>query len=384
MWAACLLLRNLLIEIENKIAYYPKLRQVNARYGAYLKFNYTRAFIKNTGEKYMIKFRPFNYSDEDYAAMVNVWNAVWTDQPASMEYEQRVDRDRNPQYLFERLLAVSFPQETVVGYANFGHRPWSYHPQKFFIDIYVSPTDQGRGIGSYLYDQFLMEIEAQHPIMLESGTREDKIQAMRFLEKRGFQVATRLPTSQLNAAEFDKTPFLPFLEKVQASGLQIKSFRELSASRADHLPQLYDLHNEVEQDVPWHEEIKQFPFEQWKKGYENNPDLLEDGYFVALDGEKYVGVSYLWSSQATDEILYTGFTGVRRAYRLRGIATALKVLAIEYAQSHPTKSGRPVRIRTNNEESNPMFQINLMLGFKELPAWLAYVKHLDGGQTTST
>lgn len=332
----------------------------------------------------MIKFRPFNYSDEDYAAMVNVWNAVWTDQPASMEYEQRVDRDRNPQYLFERLLAVSFPQETVVGYANFGHRPWSYHPQKFFIDIYVSPTDQGRGIGSYLYDQFLMEIEAQHPIKLESGTREDKIQAMRFLEKRGFQVATRLPTSQLSAAEFDKTPFLPFLEKVQASGLQIKSFRELSASRADHLPQLYDLHNEVEQDVPWHEEIKQFPFEQWKKGYENNPDLLEDGYFVALDGEKYVGVSYLWSSQATDEILYTGFTGVRRAYRLRGIATALKVLAIEYAQSHPTKSGRPVRIRTNNEESNPMFQINLMLGFKELPAWLAYVKHLDGGQTTST
>jgi len=103
-----------------------------------------------------------------------------------------------------------------------------------------------------------------------------------------------------------------------------------------------------------------------------------------VDGDEYVGVSYLWGSQATDEILYTGFTGVRRSYRHRGIATALKVMAIRYAQSRKTNSGRPVVIRTNNEETNPMFQINLMLGFQELPAWLAYVKHLDSAQEIST
>ena len=70
--------------------------------------------------------------------------------------------------------------------------------------------------------------------------------------------------------------------------------------------------------------------------------------------------------------LETGLTGVRREYRRRGIATALKVMALQFARENGY-----TEIVTDNEENNPMFQINLQLGFEPQPASLDYVRHLQ-------
>jgi len=37
------------------------------------------------------------------------------------------------------------------------------------------------------------------------------------------------------------------------------------------------------------------------------------------------------------------------------------------------------RVITDNEENNPMFQINLMLGFRTQPAWLSWQLNLAKG-----
>jgi len=63
------------------------------------------------------------------------------------------------------------------------------------------------------------------------------------------------------------------------------------------------------------------------------------------------------------DILETGLTGVDRQYRRRGLATALKCQVIEVAQRLGAR-----RILTSNEENNPMFQLNLRLGFEAQPA----------------
>ncbi len=60
-----------------------------------------------------------------------------------------------------------------------------------------------------------------------------------------------------------------------------------------------------------------------------------------------------------------------RPYRRRGIATALKLRTIDYAQQHGARS-----ITTGNEENNPMYQINLALGFQPKPAWISYRKQI--------
>jgi GNAT superfamily N-acetyltransferase len=77
-----------------------------------------------------------------------------------------------------------------------------------------------------------------------------------------------------------------------------------------------------------------------------------------------------------DRILYTGFTGVLPTYRRRGIATALKVRALTYARGLLTSTGEHPLVRTGNEENNPMLQINLCLGFVELPGEVILLKEL--------
>lgn len=92
-----------------------------------------------------------------------------------------------------------------------------------------------------------------------------------------------------------------------------------------------------------------------------------------------IALSFLWQTEADDRFVYTGLTGVKRDYRRRGIATALKVKSIEVAQ----KDGFEF-IETSNEENNPMFQLNLQLGYKPAPAWLRFNKEPTEVFTKST
>src|SRR6185437_6935280 len=63
------------------------------------------------------------------------------------------------------------------------------------------------------------------------------------------------------------------------------------------------------------------------------PYVLPDAYFIAKRGDEYVAVSDVSLFEAVPGGLTQGFTGVRREYRRRGLATALKLQGIVYAQS---------------------------------------------------
>jgi GNAT superfamily N-acetyltransferase len=80
-----------------------------------------------------------------------------------------------------------------------------------------------------------------------------------------------------------------------------------------------------------------------------------------------VGMSNLWVNDTTYARLDTGLTGVVRSHRRRGIATALKLRTIAYAQQRGART-----IEAGNEEHSPMYQLNLRLGFCPRPAWVSY------------
>ena len=315
--------------------------------------------------------RPFDDSDRDYEASVAIWNAIWPDDPGSIEGMRYANEVREKKYVFRRLMAELDGE--IVATAIYREPPWSYAPGKYDVLIRVLPEFQLRGIGSTIYDYIMERLEEQKhkPINLHADAREDQPHSVKFLTDRGFEQMQRQQISQLDVASFDPTPFEGTVARFSESGLTMKTLEEFERDDPNARPKLYEKSLEFFKDVPFFEELTQFPYEQFEKAIDA-PNALRDGFFIALDGDEIVGMTNLWKRLGEPGALSTGLTAVARSHRRRGMATALKVTAIEYA-----KEIRAKVIKTDNEEHNPMYDLNVRLGFKPTPALLLFRKLLN-------
>ncbi|MEA3408888.1 MAG: GNAT family N-acetyltransferase [Candidatus Eisenbacteria bacterium] len=314
--------------------------------------------------------RPFDGSDEDYQAIVDVWNASFPDELINVETRRHHDEHLQKQFLFERL--VGEIDGTPVLNAHYGEDEWSHLPGKYRLGIQVVPEYRRMGFGRATYDYIWDRIKDRDPkpTLLACYAREDDADSMRFVEKRGFKVAQRNQFSMLDVRAFDPKSFAEALTGVDASDVDVRPFGELMAEDDDALHKAYEAGWEFLQDVPFPEPIQKWPFEQYLAEVQG-PWGMPESWFIAVDGGRYVGMSQLWKIPAQPGRLQTGLTGVARTHRRRGLATALKVRAISGAKEAGYES-----IRTDNEENNPMYALNVKLGFKPIPSWLAYRNEL--------
>jgi GNAT superfamily N-acetyltransferase len=314
--------------------------------------------------------RPFDGSDEDYQAIVDVWNAAFPDEITNAETRRHHDETRQKQFLFERLIGEM--DGTPVMNASYGEDEWSHFPGKYRLSIQVVPEYRRMGFGRATYDYIWDRIKDRDPApkALTAYAREDDPDSMRFVEKRGFRVAQRNQYSKLDVRSFDASPFEETLRRVDESEVDVRSFGELMAEDEGALRKAYEAGWEFLQDVPFPDPIQKMPFEQYMSEVEG-PWGMPKSWFMAVDGGRYVGMSQLWLIPAQPRRLQTGLTGVSRTHRRRGIATALKVRAIAGAKELGFET-----IRTDNEEKNPMYLLNVRLGFKPIPSWLSYKNEL--------
>ncbi len=316
-----------------------------------------------------MNLREFQYTAEDYEILAAIANAVTPEHPTTADALRRDDKMREPKIIHRRFFAERDGE--AVGYGVFGHIWWMYHPQRFWLGVNIPPEHRRQGIGAAIYNHLTAVMEQYNPSELFSNATEDMEEAIRFLKKREFQETMRQWESRLDTAKFDPSPFTGIGERVQSEGIEIKTFAELAAD-PEHNHRLYKLEELLESEVPSSEESTFTEFEAWiKHRAEGEQNFLPDGYFIAVHEGEYVGVSILWASQASSQKLYTGLTGVRREYRRKGIAMAMKLRAVAYAQSLGNRI-----IVTWNEENNPMLDLNLKLGYVKQPAEIEFKKHL--------
>lgn len=327
----------------------------------------------------MIQIRPFDFSDGDYQKRVDIFNAI-NPTPASVAFERRMDETTliGPgRAHYAALAEVTEPAGMVVGQGRYYEAFYDGDSDKYLVSIEVLPEWEAADVRVALYDHLIDHLLPSHPQKLEANAWADKHHVIDFLTERGFIEVQRQHESVLDTANFDSRSFAGVLERVNQAGIVMRTYAELRDSDPDLYPKLYTLEEQLLRDVPWHEqELHMTPYDEWLVQFEDNPDLLGDAYVVALDGDAYVGSSVLWASQATDRVLYTGLTGVLPHYRRQGIATALKVRAIAAGKQRLDKDSRPPLIRTSNEISNPMYQINVRLGFLPEPDLIIFLKNL--------
>ena len=93
---------------------------------------------------------------------------------------------------------------------------------------------------------------------------------------------------------------------------------------------------------------------------------------IAKDGSKHIGLSTVWRIDREPRGLVQGNTGVRREYRGRGIAVALKLKVIDFARRNGYE-----KMKTWNASNNaPMLAVNTKLGFKREVGWITLEKDL--------
>lgn len=314
--------------------------------------------------------RPF--VEADYAALSTMLHSVWPERNVNPATLQHTDRQRRDGYFFQRWVVEV--NRAIAGACEFGEPSDSYRPGKYIFDIAVAPAQEHVGIGSALYAQLLQTL-AQRPQplqLLACRTCESKPQAVQFLQRRGFTQVMRSPVLRLDVQEFDSAKFAAVIATVEATGIQLCSLAELAASDPAWQRQIYELDWECTLDEPLPDTPTKPAFEHYAAEIFEHPNFLPAAWFVALDRGRYVGMTAANHNASNPQQLDTFFTGIVRSHRRRGLATALKLLVFDYA-----KQNGYTAIRTDSEETNPMLQLNLALGFQPEPALLFFQKRLE-------
>ncbi len=304
------------------------------------------------------------FTPDDYRAMVEIHNSlniVWPEKPRTPEAWAEADRNRNPKYKHQRWVAIE--DDTVVGFASYGHSAGDYHPQRFYVNVEIRSEYQRRGIGAALYDQVLEGLQAFDPRVLRADAFTNLPQGFSFLQRRGFYEAFRETPVHLDVAAFDPGPFAALETNLNAQGISLKTLREL-ASDPGRDRKLYELYWQVDQDVPHEEaEIEVTDFDEWLT-WLNDPSVSPDAYLIAVRGDEYVGLRELGQYQDSD-VLLGGLMGVRRDARNRGIGLAMQLRGIAYAREHGYRTIKDCTAIQNA----PMQTLFNRLGYVRDPEW---------------
>ncbi len=196
-----------------------------------------------------------------------------------------------------------------------------------------------------------------------SCVREDFVPMSGYLE--GFIEQFRSYGGELDLSQFDAAEFSPLTKRLEAEGVTIKPYPDLSDD-AERDEKLLALHAETEADAPYHEPIipKHHPDI-------HSPEMNQSSVFVAVHDKQYVGYTGLEVDGRTTTAI--AFLGVSRAYRYRGIGTALGTLVAEFAKS----SGyTELNAGGGAKENASMQRVLRKLSFEIEPEWVTFSRKL--------
>jgi GNAT superfamily N-acetyltransferase len=198
-----------------------------------------------------------------------------------------------------------------------------------------------------------------------SNEPEDELIATR---AHGYEVVQMNPLSFLDLVRFQPEPHLPTVARLEDEDVRFLSFRQLSEERPGWIRDLWELESELLQDVPFPEPPETTPYKEYEQ-FVLSPMFQLDSRFVAVQADELLGMSEIRLNKVNPKLAMTHLTGVKRNHRRRGLAKALKVKALLNAKAEGVE-----RVGTDNEEANPMYQLNQQLGFQPEYAWVILKK----------
>ena len=216
-------------------------------------------------------------------------------------------------------------------------------------EVAVIPAARGAGVGTGLLAALSAWAQGAGHVELMGSVKENDDASLSWADRRGFVEVGRNSLLALALTAIDSPAVEP------PGGIEIVSWAE----RPDTAAGMYEVACEAYPDVPGEEDAEVAPFEEWLamdlQGAGDRPEAT----FVALAGDEVVAYAKLSLSLARPTVAMHDMTGVKRAWRGRGIAGALKSAEIAWAKENGYE-----RLETQNEERNePIRRLNQRHGY---------------------
>ncbi|WP_406447451.1 GNAT family N-acetyltransferase [Streptomyces sp. NBC_00876] len=130
---------------------------------------------------------------------------------------------------------------------------------------------------------------------------------------------------ELDTAAFDADRFGAYVTRCRDEGIALTTLAELGDT-PERRRALYDLNKECSADIPERGEF--FSYEEFCARRFDVPSYDPRGVVIALDGDDWIGLAV--TSRHRD-FVFNEMTGVRAAYRGRGISIAMKTFGMGFA-----------------------------------------------------
>jgi RNA polymerase sigma factor (sigma-70 family) len=269
------------------------------------------------------KLRPFH--DPDWTTVSAIASARAPGDAPGLELwlrgRQKFDESR---YFRRHYVVENAAGKQIVAY---GAVEQTVYLPKYRLLLLADPQWLKRGAGDLLLDRLMEDLREAQAITVSCRQYASETELVNVLESRGFAETSRVLDLRLDVSTSD----LGFHDE----SISITTFAEERQRDPRCVEKLYELTTLLSQDDP-----ARGPFTP--PAYNAREALmwmemkyvLPDAYFIAKRGDEYVGVSDVSLFEAMPGGLTQGFTGVKREYRRRGLATALILHGIEYARSH--------------------------------------------------
>lgn len=274
---------------------------------------------------------------------LGVYNAVWRHDPVTLD-ESRSFKAGSLEHV--DLLA------RVDGEAA-GSAVAAVQPQRrelVHVLSTVVPEHRRRGIGTKLYEAVSEWARERGLDRIEAPVLDNDPESLAYAQKRGFGEERREKGVVLDLATIESPPVEP------PDGIQIVTWAE----RPELARGIYEVACEAYVDIPGLEDDEMERFEDWlahdMRGAGDRPEAT----FVAVASDEVVGYAKLLLASATPTKAHHDLTGVKRAWRGRGIARALKATQIAWAKANGYEE-----LHTRNDERNvPIRRLNTRFGYR--------------------
>ena len=264
--------------------------------------------------------------------------------------------------------AIEEVSQQLIGYAVC----WNVVRRKYRMGLMVHADWRKRGIGDYLLRVILAALQSMPAATLQSRAWDDQMDSLRFLRRRGFVETHRMVELHLNLSEADLTRLAELPHGLTAQGIEFTTLRQ-EGQDEQFWTKLTDLQQaavigwpDPDPDgvmtIPTGDEVRRM-FDSWQ--------TTSDTFFLAKADGVFIGYTALGPDHSAPEAIGTGPTAVRPEYRGRGVATALKALALTHARRNGWRTA------VTRSASPAMIRVNEKLGFQRGRAEVRLVRKLE-------